>query len=623
MTGVTMRGGGPSTWHLARPRMLAREPWLFAIVVAIAVIDAVVSVLQQVHFETGLDLSLADQAVWNYSHFHAPFSSILGKDILGDHFSPIVAILTPLYWIWSDPRMLLIAQSALVAASVVPVFLFASERLGRGGAYAVAVAYACYWPTQVGVAFDFHEVAFAPLLIALTILYTERRQWPAMWISVVLLLCVKEDMSLLVLFLGIYLLTRREWRQGLALIVVGIVWYELAVSVVIPAESGGVGYAHWAYGELGKNLPQALWALLKAPWRLITIAVSPFQKVITMAALFTPFLFLALGSRLMILAIPLLAERFLSNNPAFWQTHFQYSLPIAPVITMAAVDSLAKLRSMLPARLRGTAVKGCAVAFVAINLVLSLHVISGSALTRLVDGYAFETPSYVAGASETIAHVPADAPLVTNDFGLPHASQRPNVQLLSLRTAELVQYMAVDVTDPGCCGTVGNGTVASLVSDIATGLQTMTPIYYDHGWLAAVRDYQPTNGVLIPLPAAVARVLERLAHAGEVAGGRGASCAGSITCVAGPLSSYRAVQARTAAELVSVSPSLTGGCGDLARAAATADQELADALVPLIAAARNDDRAAFASAYAAEQTEADNLALAQRNQLLLAVCTPR
>jgi uncharacterized membrane protein len=623
MSGVALRDFGSPRQGIARPRLVRQEPWLFAIVVAIAVIDAVVPVLQHVHFETGLDLSLADQAVWNYSHFHAPFSSILGKDILGDHFSPLVAILTPLYWIWSDPRMLLIAQSALVAASVVPVFLFASERLGRGAAYAVAIAYACYWPTQVGVAFDFHEVAFAPLLIALTILYTERRQWVAMWISVALLLCVKEDMSLLVMFLGIYLLTRREWRNGIALVVVGIVWYELAVSVVIPAESGGVGYAHWAYGELGKNLSQALWALVKAPWKVITIAVTPFKKVETMAALFTPFLFLAFGSRLMILAIPLLAERFLSNNPLFWQTHFQYSMPIAPVIAMAAIDSLAKLRAVLPERFRGIGVKACAVAFVAINLVLSLHVMSGSALTRLVDGYAFETPSYVAGASETIAHVPAGAPLVTNNFALPHASQRPNVQLLSLRTAELVHYMAVDVTDPGCCGTVGNGTVASLASEIATGLQTMTPIYYDHGWLAAVRDYQPTNGVLIPLPAAAARALKRLAHAGDVAGGRGAACAGSITCVAGPLSSYRVVQVRTAAELVSVGPALRGGCADLARAAAEADRELAAALLPLIAAARDRDRPGFASAYAAEQAEANNLALAQRNQLLLAVCIPR
>jgi hypothetical protein len=54
-----------------------------------------------------------------------------------------------------------------------------------------------------------------------------------------------------------------------------------------------------------------------------------------------------------------------------------------------------------------------------------------------------------------------------------------------------------------------------------------------------------------------------------------------------------------------------------------AEQELAAALLPLIAAARAGDRAGFASAYAAERTEANNLALAQRNQLLLAVCIPR
>ncbi|MGI8428972.1 MAG: DUF2079 domain-containing protein [Solirubrobacteraceae bacterium] len=91
---------------------------------------------------------VADQAIWHYSRFESPFSSILGKNILGDHFSPLVAALTPHYWVWSDPRVLVIAQSLLVAASIVPVFLFARPRLGRAGGYLLAGAYAVFWGIQ-------------------------------------------------------------------------------------------------------------------------------------------------------------------------------------------------------------------------------------------------------------------------------------------------------------------------------------------------------------------------------------------------------------------------------------------------------------------------------------------
>ena len=51
---------------------------------------------------------------------------------------------------------------------------------------------------------------------------------------IVLLLRVKEDLSIFVAVFGVYLLTRTEYRHGVALIVVGIAWYELATRVFIP-----------------------------------------------------------------------------------------------------------------------------------------------------------------------------------------------------------------------------------------------------------------------------------------------------------------------------------------------------------------------------------------------------
>src|SRR4029079_13236042 len=89
------------------------------------------------HFSSGYDLAIFDQAVWHMSRGAAPASTISGHaNILGDHFYPILALFAPLYWITPRPETLIIAQAALVALSIVPVFLFARSRLAHGPAIA-------------------------------------------------------------------------------------------------------------------------------------------------------------------------------------------------------------------------------------------------------------------------------------------------------------------------------------------------------------------------------------------------------------------------------------------------------------------------------------------------------
>ena len=146
----------PTVGALARPACDARrtEPLLFVGALAAAVAYAVVAIVRHQHFETASDLAIFDQAVWHYSRFEAPESTVLvlraGEEwprlpsILGDHFHPLVAVLAPLYWLWADARMLLVAQAGLVAASVVPVFLFARLHVERLAAYLLAAAYLLY-----------------------------------------------------------------------------------------------------------------------------------------------------------------------------------------------------------------------------------------------------------------------------------------------------------------------------------------------------------------------------------------------------------------------------------------------------------------------------------------------
>ena len=75
----------------------------------------------------------------------------------------------PLFWLVPAAETLIVAQAILLAASVVPVFLFARDRLPYGPALSLSAAYGLFWGLQQTAIFDVHEMAFAPLAVGLAL----------------------------------------------------------------------------------------------------------------------------------------------------------------------------------------------------------------------------------------------------------------------------------------------------------------------------------------------------------------------------------------------------------------------------------------------------------------------
>jgi uncharacterized membrane protein len=120
------------------------------------VVYAVCSFVRFSHLGAGgFDLGIFDQAVWHYSQFQAPASSIKNLSTLwGDHCSPILITIAPLYWLWSDVHVLLLVQAAVLALAALPIFAYARPRTGEVGAVLLAAAYLVFWGIQAAVGFD-------------------------------------------------------------------------------------------------------------------------------------------------------------------------------------------------------------------------------------------------------------------------------------------------------------------------------------------------------------------------------------------------------------------------------------------------------------------------------------
>ena len=94
-----------------------------------AVLYSLLSIIRHNRFDSfAYDLGIYDQVVWQYSRLKIPHSSIKEKIIFGDHFTPTLAFLAPLYWIWNNVRTLLIFQSFWVSISAFGFYLLAKHK---------------------------------------------------------------------------------------------------------------------------------------------------------------------------------------------------------------------------------------------------------------------------------------------------------------------------------------------------------------------------------------------------------------------------------------------------------------------------------------------------------------
>ncbi|MDJ0369516.1 DUF2079 domain-containing protein [Streptomyces sp. H10-C2] len=312
----------------------------------------------------GFDLGIFDQAVREYSHFHLPRSAIKnyhhefppGFSLLGDHFSPILALLAPLYWVWDDPRMLIGAQAALFAAGVPVVrriarhcFAAAPPVTARRAADLSCLVYGLGWPLLRASGVGFHEVAFA---VPLTLLMLERglaRRYGAVLVCAALLCCVKEDLGLLAAAYGAVLGgrgrrsgDRSAVRCGLVLLVLGPVASLLAIRVLIPAMGGVSGY-YWNYGALGPDMGAVAMRFVTDPVTVFAVGVDHSEKVALLLWLLGSLLLLPLGSATLWCGVPLLAERLFSDNPSHWATTHHYDAFVWPVLLVAALETAARL----------------------------------------------------------------------------------------------------------------------------------------------------------------------------------------------------------------------------------------------------------------------------------------
>jgi len=379
------------------------------------------------------DLGIFTQAVRGYAGWGAPVSEIKGPGfhLLGDHFHPILAVLTPFYRLWPDARTLLVAQSVLVCVSVIPVARFAIRRTGRLAGTAVALAYGLSWGVQGAVAFDFHEIAFAVPLLAFGMVALAEERWTAAACWSLPLLLVKEDLGLTVMAFGLYLAWKGGRRLGLTLAAAGVIGVVLSVRVLIPAfnHAGVYPYADRAFG--GPSAVAGLPAgFIEHPGKL---------GLLLLLLLVTAFT--ALRSSLLLIAAPSLTARLASGNPLYWDTgDVHYNATLMPIVFVAAVAGISALRGSARPPLRAHAA-----ATPWISAAVALALVPQYSFADLLRPAFYRTDPHATAAVRVLRLIPDGASVAASGGLIPRLVDRTDVVVFPSESSRPVRWVVLDL----------------------------------------------------------------------------------------------------------------------------------------------------------------------------------
>ncbi len=350
---VTTSGSQTATTRASAASPPDWVPWLIALAVFAGY--TIISVSRYLRLDPGSwDLGIFTEYVKQIAHLHAPVVNIHGSgfNLFGDHFQPIVGLIAPLFLVFPGAVTLLVVQAFLTAVSVIPVSRAAEARLGTPAGRMIGAAYGLSWGLAQMIDFDFHEIAFAVPLLACSLSALLRGRTRAAVLWALPLVFVKEDQGFTVAALGIVLMISSASRRtgpgtdraetfwgGLLLACWGVFWSALAIIVIIPHFNVAHAYPYWTDGGAispsGHFGPGTVLSQLGASWLV---------KLRTTLLILAPVGFLALGSPLGLVALPSLLLRFVSTNNMYWGDGFHYNATVMPIVFLAAVDVLSRLR---------------------------------------------------------------------------------------------------------------------------------------------------------------------------------------------------------------------------------------------------------------------------------------
>ncbi len=358
----------------------------------------------------GFDLGLADQVVWQYSHFSLPITSIHFypfTSLLTDHIELIYAPLGVFYWIWNDVRMLLLLQAAIFSFSGVPIYLLAKrKKLKTPIATAILLSYLSFYGVQNALWFDVHSAVFGAAFLSWFIYFLDKKK--LLWATIFFILTIicKENLAMLTFSTSLVYWWITKQRAFLYYAFASLTYLFFIFGIYFPhLTERGYGYQNTNGILSDLNLFYLFDTAEKRYAEFVSVAWFGFLPLLS------PFFLLpAVGDFFSYFVI---ANQLKEAQGIF----MHYRITIAPMMTFATIMTIAKYK-----RLNNIYVAGylflCILFFQ-----YTLHL----PISYIAKKWFWEKPAAVYTINKVLTALPEQASVVSQNNIVPHISHRREI----------------------------------------------------------------------------------------------------------------------------------------------------------------------------------------------------
>jgi hypothetical protein len=449
----------PAERSFAGLRAIRPEWALVALVVLYSIFMIAGLSYKHSYWGQGFDQVDYELAIWNttqgrflgVSRYNFT-DTFMGLDVaLG--FLPAV----PFYAIVPSAQTLIVLQSLLLASGAIPVYLIARRLLeSKWAGVAWAAVYLLYPTTQfVNMTAPFQARIPGVLCILWAFLFFQRQQLRPTLLLLFVGMTSRTDAALVVVAFGLYALAmRRDWRWWAPPILIGGLYFYLAISVIAPAfyspgyqarlteaqvsqqqdynecwpcGSAQIGY----YSHLGESLPDIVINIITHPLQVIQLMFSP-EKLWYLFLMFGTLLFLPLlAPRELLLAAPIFAINLLSTRVYQYVITEQYQTLLIPGMIIAGMSGSVVLWNWLQPRIPDEGQRRQIGAGLLLGMFLLVGFFNIPLRNPVVSAFRNpEVPERVAIMERMKARIPPDARVAATSFLGPHLIPREELYFI-------------------------------------------------------------------------------------------------------------------------------------------------------------------------------------------------
>ncbi len=372
------------------------------------------------------DIGIFDQATYQLSNFDH-FMTTRGLNVFGHHLNIGLYFFVPLYWIGlGGVDTLNIAAAISLAIAAIPVYMIGMRQTKNVWvAAAIAVAYLMNFSVSAMVNEGFHPEKMAVPALFLAIYFAMEQRWRLFVSSVAYAIIWKEDISLFIIMLGVYVFFAQSRKIGLWTSITGAVYFLLATQIILPKYNDADETFYGSqYGELGNGATEvaANALIFKQDYALELLQRN--DAVGYLFAIGQPFGMLSyLSPHWLFLSLPHFAVNLLNIHGLAANPEAHYvAIPLIAT-TLAVIASMTRIRAS------------------GLRYTLCIWMLVAGTISMVSQGFTPISNNYESGVWQiydnqrsedlrgALVHVPDDAVVMATYDLIPHMSHRSHIYM--------------------------------------------------------------------------------------------------------------------------------------------------------------------------------------------------